>query len=119
MSALLDLQGLASLDALEVDAQILSQLADTDLPRSVTHVAHCSTSSPIQGLPEPARISLSKQVPFPPRLGRPAEYGALATHIVETAMLNGEVTIGQELHRALEVGEEDGDLLAFTFQGGL
>ena len=31
-----------------------------------------------------------KQVPFPPRLGRPAEYGALAAHIVENAMLNGE-----------------------------
>src|SRR5438445_6457245 len=41
-------------------------------------------------LPEPARVSLGKQVPFPPRLGRPAEYGALAAHIVENAMLNGE-----------------------------
>jgi NAD(P)-dependent dehydrogenase (short-subunit alcohol dehydrogenase family) len=28
----------------------------------------------LAGLPEPARISLGKQVPFPPRLGRPAEY---------------------------------------------
>jgi 3-hydroxyacyl-CoA dehydrogenase / 3-hydroxy-2-methylbutyryl-CoA dehydrogenase len=44
----------------------------------------------LAGLPEPARISLGKQVPFPPRLGRPAEYGALAAHIVENAMLNGE-----------------------------
>src|SRR5262249_36017732 len=41
------------------------------------------------GPPEPARVSLGKQVPFPPRLGRPAEYGALAAHIVENAMLNG------------------------------
>ena len=39
----------------------------------------------LAGLPEPARVSLGKQVPFPPRLGRPAEYGALAAHIVENA----------------------------------
>jgi NAD(P)-dependent dehydrogenase (short-subunit alcohol dehydrogenase family) len=43
------------------------------------------------GLPEPARISLGQQVPFPPRLGRPEEYAALAQHIVENEMLNGEV----------------------------
>jgi NAD(P)-dependent dehydrogenase (short-subunit alcohol dehydrogenase family) len=43
------------------------------------------------GLPEPARISLGQQVPFPPRLGRPEEYAALAAHIVENEMLNGEV----------------------------
>jgi NAD(P)-dependent dehydrogenase (short-subunit alcohol dehydrogenase family) len=41
-------------------------------------------------LPEAARTSLAKQVPFPSRLGRPAEYAALAQHIVENAMLNGE-----------------------------
>src|SRR5512141_2747457 len=44
----------------------------------------------LAGLPEAARASLGKQVPFPPRLGRPAEYGALAAHIVENTMLNGE-----------------------------
>ncbi len=44
----------------------------------------------LAGLPEPARLSLGKQVPFPPRLGRPSEYGTLAAHIVENAMLNGE-----------------------------
>jgi 3-hydroxyacyl-CoA dehydrogenase / 3-hydroxy-2-methylbutyryl-CoA dehydrogenase len=44
----------------------------------------------LAGLPEPARLSLGKQVPFPPRLGRPSEYGALAAHIVENVMLNGE-----------------------------
>src|SRR5213596_2174438 len=43
------------------------------------------------GLPEPARISLGQQVPFPQRLGRPMEYAALAKHIIENAMLNGEV----------------------------
>ncbi len=42
-------------------------------------------------LPEAARTSLGQQVPFPSRLGRPDEYGALARHIVENEMLNGEV----------------------------
>ena len=41
-------------------------------------------------LPDPIRVSLGKQVPFPSRLGRPAEYAALALHIIENAMLNGE-----------------------------
>jgi len=45
----------------------------------------------LAGLPEPARISLAQQVPFPARLGRPDEYAALARHIVENPMLNGEV----------------------------
>jgi len=45
----------------------------------------------LAGLPEPARISLGQQVPFPQRLGRPAEYAALAKHIIENTMLNGEV----------------------------
>ncbi len=45
----------------------------------------------LAGLPEPARESLGKQVPFPSRLGNPAEYAALARHIVENQMLNGEV----------------------------
>jgi len=34
--------------------------------------------------------ALGKSVPFPPRLGRPEEYAALAQHIVENEMLNGE-----------------------------
>jgi NAD(P)-dependent dehydrogenase (short-subunit alcohol dehydrogenase family) len=45
----------------------------------------------LAGLPEPARESLSKQVPNPARLGDPAEYAALARHIVENCYLNGEV----------------------------
>lgn len=45
----------------------------------------------LAGLPEDAQKSLGMQVPFPSRLGDPAEYGALATHIVENQMLNGEV----------------------------
>jgi len=43
------------------------------------------------GLPEEARDSLGKQVPFPSRLGKPEEYAELVKHIVENEMLNGEV----------------------------
>jgi NAD(P)-dependent dehydrogenase (short-subunit alcohol dehydrogenase family) len=39
---------------------------------------------------EEYRTSLAAQVPFPSRLGRPEEYGALVRHICENAMLNGE-----------------------------
>jgi Dehydrogenases with different specificities (related to short-chain alcohol dehydrogenases) len=42
-------------------------------------------------LPAAARESLGAQVPFPSRLGRPAEYAALVQHIIENPMLNGEV----------------------------
>src|SRR5690606_4655287 len=42
------------------------------------------------GLPEDAQKSLGQQVPFPPRLGEPAEYASLACHIVDNQMLNGE-----------------------------
>jgi NAD(P)-dependent dehydrogenase (short-subunit alcohol dehydrogenase family) len=45
----------------------------------------------LAALPDDAKESLGKQVPFPPRLGRPEEYAALAKHIVENQMLNGEV----------------------------
>jgi NAD(P)-dependent dehydrogenase (short-subunit alcohol dehydrogenase family) len=43
------------------------------------------------GLPEDARVSLGKQIPFPSRLGKPEEYAALVKHIIENEMLNGEV----------------------------
>ena len=42
-------------------------------------------------LPEKARESLGQQVPFPSRLGTAEEYAALAAHIIENQMLNGEV----------------------------
>jgi NAD(P)-dependent dehydrogenase (short-subunit alcohol dehydrogenase family) len=45
----------------------------------------------LAGLPEPAKASLGAQVPHPSRLGKPSEYGALAVHIVQNPMLNGEV----------------------------
>lgn len=45
----------------------------------------------LASLPQDAQDSLGKQVPFPPRLGRPSEYASLVKHIVENQMLNGEV----------------------------
>src|ERR671915_1988770 len=45
----------------------------------------------LAGLPEPQRAALGEQVPHPARLGTPDEYAALAAHIVENPMLNGEV----------------------------
>jgi len=42
------------------------------------------------GMPKEVQEALGKQVPFPPRLGKPAEYAALVRHIVENEMLNGE-----------------------------
>ncbi len=45
----------------------------------------------LMGLPKEAQESLGKMVPFPPRLGRPAEYAHLARAMIENEMLNGEV----------------------------
>jgi|SRR5208282_580889 len=44
----------------------------------------------LAGLPDTARKALAAQIPFPQRLGQPREYAALARHIIENAMLNGE-----------------------------
>jgi NAD(P)-dependent dehydrogenase (short-subunit alcohol dehydrogenase family) len=44
----------------------------------------------VAGLPAEAQASLGKQVPFPARLGIPAEFAHLVRHIVENRMLNGE-----------------------------
>jgi NAD(P)-dependent dehydrogenase (short-subunit alcohol dehydrogenase family) len=45
----------------------------------------------LAGLPEESREALAAAVPFPSRLGRSDEFAALAAHIVENEMLNGEV----------------------------
>ena len=42
------------------------------------------------GLPKEVQDSLGASVPFPARLGAPAEYAALALHIVENGYINGE-----------------------------
>ena len=44
----------------------------------------------LQGLPQAAQDSLGKQVPFPPRLGRPEEFANLVGQIFSNSMLNGE-----------------------------
>ncbi|EON18591.1 Short-chain alcohol dehydrogenase/3-hydroxyacyl-CoA dehydrogenase [Cupriavidus sp. GA3-3] len=43
------------------------------------------------GMPQEVQDALGRMVPFPPRLGRPAEYAKLARSIIENTMLNGEV----------------------------
>ena len=45
----------------------------------------------IRTLPEPVQASLAASIPFPPRLGKPEEFAALAAHIVTNTHLNGEV----------------------------
>ncbi len=44
----------------------------------------------LAALPEPARIALGEQVPFPSRLGFPSEFASLALQIVDNQMINGE-----------------------------
>lgn len=41
-------------------------------------------------LPDSVKIELAKNIPFPSKLGSPAEYAMLAQHIIENTMLNGE-----------------------------
>jgi NAD(P)-dependent dehydrogenase (short-subunit alcohol dehydrogenase family) len=44
----------------------------------------------LMGMPQEVRDALGKMVPFPPRLGLPAEYAHLVRAIIENVMLNGE-----------------------------
>ena len=44
----------------------------------------------LQGIPPEARLSLAGQPAYPKRFGRPDEFAALALHIVENEMINGE-----------------------------
>lgn len=45
----------------------------------------------VLGMPPEVQAALGTMVPFPSRLGKPAEYAALVRHICENTMLNGEV----------------------------
>ena len=56
----------------------------------VHHSARDLRDPMLMGLPKEAQESLGKQVPFPSRLGRPAEYAQLVKAIVEIEMLNAE-----------------------------
>lgn len=62
-----------------------------ELIRVVTIAPGLFKTPLLDTLPEEAQNALGKQVPHPARLGDPDEYGALAVHIVENPMLNGEV----------------------------
>ena len=44
----------------------------------------------VAGMPEEVQESLGRQVPFPPRLGRPEEYADAVEFIYGTTMVNGE-----------------------------
>lgn len=44
----------------------------------------------LAGLPEKAKESLVKMIPFPKRLGKPSEYARTAKHIIQNPILNGE-----------------------------
>ena len=57
----------------------------------IATIAPGTFDTPMLGnLPVETRESLAAGIPFPSRLGNPAEFAALATHIVENAMINGE-----------------------------
>ena len=57
----------------------------------VVTIAPGTFDTPLLGaLPQEAREELGRAIPFPQRLGDPAEFAALAVHIAENAMLNGE-----------------------------
>jgi NAD(P)-dependent dehydrogenase (short-subunit alcohol dehydrogenase family) len=45
----------------------------------------------LRGLPEEARTALAAGIPFPQRLGDPADFALLAQHMVQNPYLNGEV----------------------------
>ncbi len=45
----------------------------------------------LAGLPEEAMKQLAATIPFPSRLGDPAEFASLALHMIQNRMLNGEV----------------------------
>jgi 3-hydroxyacyl-CoA dehydrogenase/3-hydroxy-2-methylbutyryl-CoA dehydrogenase len=68
--------------------------AARDLSRNgvrVCTIAPGLFDTPLLGaLPEDQRQALGAGIPFPQRLGRPDEYAALACHIAENTMLNGE-----------------------------
>jgi hypothetical protein len=44
----------------------------------------------VKGLPEEARASLAKAMPFPQRLGRPDEYAQLVVDLAANQYINAE-----------------------------
>lgn len=58
--------------------------------RVVTIAPGIFRTAMVAGMPQDVQDSLAAAIPFPSRLGEPAEYAALVVHIVENQMLNGE-----------------------------
>ncbi len=59
--------------------------------RCVTIAPGIMETPMLLGMPQEVQDSLGKMVPFPSRMGKPAEYAGLVKHIAENAYLNGEV----------------------------
>jgi len=57
--------------------------------RNVTIAPGLFQTPLMDALPAEVQQSLGQSVPFPPRLGRPDEFAAMARHVVENEMLNG------------------------------
>jgi len=72
----------------------LTLVAARDLAQRAIRV--CSIAPGVFDTPMLSRLSpeqrtaLGGGVPFPPRLGRPEEYAALAVHLIENTLINGE-----------------------------
>ncbi len=69
---------------------IARDLASTGI-RVVTIAPGIFLTPMVSGMPDEVQASLAEQIPFPSRLGTPADYAFLAQHIVENRMINGEV----------------------------
>lgn len=69
---------------------VARELSD-ELIRVVTIAPGLFKTPMMRLLPESMRQTLGAQVPHPRRLGEPEEFAALAVHIIENPMLNGEV----------------------------
>ena len=69
---------------------IARELARTGI--RVVSIAPGTFETPMMAtMPQDVKDSLGRLVPFPSRLGNPAEFAALVKHIAENRMLNGEV----------------------------
>ena len=44
----------------------------------------------MMSMPQPVQDGIVAHIPFPKRLGEPAEFGQLVVHLVENSYLNGE-----------------------------
>ncbi|TFH42010.1 MAG: SDR family NAD(P)-dependent oxidoreductase [Chrysiogenales bacterium] len=58
--------------------------------RNVTIAPGIFDTQMMASFSDEVRASLAASVPFPARLGRPEEFAALAIHVIENAMINGE-----------------------------